>query len=83
MPPKRIAFMFAGQGAEPQHGARPPRCLKAARAVFDRADAALGRAISTLCFQGSVEDLTACASCQPAILTMSWPRWRFAGTRRS
>jgi [acyl-carrier-protein] S-malonyltransferase len=42
-----------------------------ARAVFDEADAALGFALSKLCFEGPKEELTLTANAQPAILTTS------------
>jgi [acyl-carrier-protein] S-malonyltransferase len=42
-----------------------------ARAAFDEADAALGLAISKLCFDGSAEELQLTANAQPAILTAS------------
>ncbi len=43
----------------------------AARRVFDQADAALGFAISKVCFDGSAEDLQLTANTQPAILAVS------------
>lgn len=43
----------------------------AARAVFEEADAALGFALSRLCFDGPEEELRATANTQPAILTHS------------
>jgi [acyl-carrier-protein] S-malonyltransferase len=43
----------------------------AARAVFDEADAALGFALSRLCFEGPEEELKLTANTQPAILTHS------------
>ena len=42
-----------------------------ARAVFSEADAALGFAISKLCFEGPAEELQLTANTQPAILTVS------------
>jgi len=42
-----------------------------ARAVFAEADAALGFAISKLCFEGPAEELQLTANTQPAILTVS------------
>jgi [acyl-carrier-protein] S-malonyltransferase len=42
-----------------------------ARAVFDEADAALGFALSRLCFEGPETQLTLTAHAQPAILTTS------------
>jgi len=42
-----------------------------ARAVFDEADAALGFALSRLCFEGPDSELKATANTQPAILTHS------------
>ena len=42
-----------------------------AREVFEEADAALGFAISKLCFEGPAEDLQLTANTQPAILTVS------------
>jgi [acyl-carrier-protein] S-malonyltransferase len=69
---ERIAFMFAGQGAQsPGMGRDLYQDSPAARAVFDQADEILGRNVSALCFSGSAAELSACASCQPAILTMS------------
>lgn len=43
----------------------------AARAVFERADAALGFPLSRLCFEGPEEDLRLTENTQPAILTCS------------
>jgi len=43
----------------------------AARKIFDAADAALGFAISRLCFEGPAEELQLTANTQPAILTVS------------
>lgn len=69
---KRIALMFAGQGAQaPGMGADLFEASAAARAVFKQADASCPRPVSTLCFSGSMEELTLCANCQPAIVTMS------------
>jgi [acyl-carrier-protein] S-malonyltransferase len=42
-----------------------------ARAVFEKADRALGFSISELCFNGSDEDLKLTANTQPALLTVS------------
>src|SRR5208282_1763569 len=42
-----------------------------ARSVFAEADAALGFAISKLCFEGPAEDLQLTANTQPAMLTVS------------
>lgn len=54
----------------------------AARAVFERADAALGEPLSKLCFEGPIEELTLTANTQPALVATSAaivaaPRERF------
>lgn len=67
-----IAFVFPGQGS--QHvgmGRDLYDNSPAARAVFDLADSTLGRPLSTLCFDGSAEELEDTANAQPAILTVS------------
>jgi [acyl-carrier-protein] S-malonyltransferase len=43
----------------------------AARAIFDRADATLGFALTRLCFEGPENELTATENAQPALLTVS------------
>jgi [acyl-carrier-protein] S-malonyltransferase len=43
----------------------------AARAVFERADAALGEPLSKLCFEGPIEELTLTANTQPALVATS------------
>ena len=65
----KIAFMFSGQGAQ------FPGMMKdlyetepAAKAVFDAADAALGRGISVLCFDGQQEELNLTHNTQPCVL---------------
>ena len=67
-----IAFVFPGQGS--QHvgmgqalAGRFPEC----RETFEQADAALGAAISTLCFDGPAETLVLTEHTQPALLTVS------------
>ena len=47
-----------------------------AKAAFDEADAALGLALSQLCFNGPEEDLQLTANTQPAILTASIAAYR-------
>lgn len=72
----KVAWLFPGQGSqEVGMGKALAEASPAARAVFDRADAALapggGPAISTLCFEGPLEELTLTANTQPALVTVS------------
>ena len=65
----KIAFMFSGQGAQ-FPGMMKDLCAaeSAARAVFEAADAALGREIAALCFEGAQEDLNLTHNTQPCVL---------------
>ena len=64
--------MFAGQGAQqPGMGQDLYSDYATVKRLFSEADAITGRSISDLCFRSSMEELTACANCQPAIFTMS------------
>ena len=68
----RIGFIFAGQGAQyAGMGRGLAEKSPAARTIFAEADRLLGYSISKLCFEGTLEDLTPCAVCQPAIFTVS------------
>jgi malonyl CoA-acyl carrier protein transacylase len=68
----KIAFVFPGQGAQAvgmgkdAHDASP-----AARAMFERADAALGFALSRIIFEGPEDELRLTVNTQPALLTVS------------
>ncbi len=65
-------IMFAGQGAQhPGMGKSLAESSPAAAALFQEADRILGWSVSRLCFQGTMEELTACAQCQPAIFVVS------------
>jgi [acyl-carrier-protein] S-malonyltransferase len=67
-----IAWLFPGQGAqEVGMGRSVAEASSAARAVFERADAALGEPLSKLCFEGPMEELTLTANTQPAIVATS------------
>lgn len=65
----KIAFLFSGQGAQ-YPGMMADLCAAepAAKAVFDAADAALGRAVSALCFEGAQEELNLTHNTQPCVL---------------
>ncbi len=69
---EKIGFMFAGQGAQtPGMGAAIAQSNPAAERIFKTADKILGYALSDICFNGTMEQLTPCAVCQPAIFTVS------------
>jgi [acyl-carrier-protein] S-malonyltransferase len=67
-----VAFVFPGQGAQKVGMGRAlSEAFPESRAVFEEADAALGFALSALCFEGPEEELRLTANTQPAILAMS------------
>jgi len=67
-----IAFIFPGQGSQyAGMGKNLAEQFPAARQVFEEADAALGFALSELCFNGPAEQLQLTENTQPAILTTS------------
>ena len=67
-----IAWLFPGQGSQAVGMGRDVlEASPAARAVFERADAALGEPLSKLILEGPEETLTLTANTQPAILATS------------
>lgn len=68
----QLAFIFPGQGSQQVGmGAEFARTYPTAGAVFQEADAFLGRALSQLCFEGPASDLKQTENTQLAILTGS------------
>ena len=77
-----IVLLFPGQGSQkPGMGRDLAEAFPEARAVFDRADAALGLAISRLCFEGPADELTLTHNAQPALLAHSAAVWAVARER--
>lgn len=68
----KIAFVFPGQGAQAVGmGKDAYDTIEASRQMIDRADAALGFALSELIFNGPEEQLKQTANTQPALLAVS------------
>jgi [acyl-carrier-protein] S-malonyltransferase len=67
-----VAFVFPGQGSQAVGMGRAlVDAFPESRAVFEEADAALGFALSRLCFAGPEAELQLTANTQPAILATS------------
>ena len=68
----KVAFVFPGQGSqEVGMGRDVCEASPAARAVFERADAALGLPLTKLCFEGPEQELRRTEIQQPALLATS------------
>ncbi len=78
----KLAFLFPGQASQyPCMGQDLAANFAESRAVFEEADAALGFAISKLCFEGSEDALKLTENTQPAILTVSVAAYRALAAR--
>lgn len=72
----KYALLFPGQGSQyVGMGQRLYESSPAARAVFEQADAALGYALTELCFNGPAEHLNQTRYTQPALLTTCTAMW--------
>ena len=66
------AFVFPGQGAQTiGMGRALAEAYPAARAVFDEVDDALGEKLSSLIWEGTIEELTLTQNAQPALMATS------------
>lgn len=71
-----MILLFPGQGSQKPGMAKDlAAAFPAAKDVFDRADAALGTSLSTLCFEGPADDLTLTHNAQPALLAHGAAVW--------
>src|SRR5213075_2616034 len=65
---KKIALLFAGQGAQSVGMGRDlVEQFPVASDLFRRADEILGRKLSEVAWNGPIEDLTKTSNCQPAL----------------
>jgi [acyl-carrier-protein] S-malonyltransferase len=66
--PKKIALLFAGQGAQSVGMGRDlAEQFSVAADLFRQADEILGRRLSEIAWSGPIEELTKTANCQPAL----------------
>lgn len=78
----KTAFLFAGQGAQVVGmGKDLVEALPAAKAWFDRANAALGYDLTSICFAGPEAELTKTENAQPGIFLVSWVALELLKTR--
>src|SRR5215471_377276 len=69
----KTALLFAGQGAQVVGmGKDLAGQFPAAKAWFDRANAALGYDLASICFNGPEAELTKTENAQPGIFLVSW-----------
>ncbi|HUP20199.1 MAG TPA: ACP S-malonyltransferase, partial [Gemmatimonadota bacterium] len=77
-----LALQFPGQGSQSVGmGAALADAYPEARATFEEADEALGFALSSVCWEGPADKLTATEIAQPALLTHSIAAWRVLAAR--
>src|SRR5438132_7684658 len=66
--PKKIALLFAGQGAQSVGMGRDlAEQFSVAADLFRQADEILGRKLSEITWSGPIEELTKTSNCQPAL----------------
>lgn len=71
-----VVLLFPGQGSQkPGMGKDLADAFPAARRTFEEVDEALGFSLSTICFDGPSDDLTATLNAQPALLTHGAAVW--------
>src|ERR1041385_8111959 len=69
----KTALLFAGQGAQVVGMGREfAEQIPAAKAWFDRANAAVGYDLAAICFNGPDPELTKTENAQPGIFLVSW-----------
>ena len=69
----KTALLFAGQGAQAVGmGQDLAAAFPSARGWFDRANAALGYDLASICFNGPEPELTKTENAQPGIFIVSW-----------
>ncbi|WP_170432065.1 ACP S-malonyltransferase [Ruegeria arenilitoris] len=72
-----LAFVFPGQGAQTiGMGKALADAYPAAKAVFDEVDEALGESLSSLIWDGDIENLTLTQNAQPALMATSMAAMR-------
>src|SRR5579862_802328 len=70
---KKTALLFAGQGAQTVGmGKDLAAQFPSAKTWFDRANAALGYDLASICFNGPEAELTKTENAQPGIFLVSW-----------
>ena len=80
----KTALLFAGQGAQVVGmGKDLAENSPAAKAWFDRANAALGYDLASICFNGPEPELTKTEHAQPGIFLVSWVGLRAAQGARA
>src|SRR5271169_440179 len=69
----KTTFLFAGQGAQAVGmGKELAEKFTSAKAWFDRANAALGYDLASICFNGPEPELTKTENAQPGIFLAGW-----------
>lgn len=75
-----VVLLFPGQGSQkPGMGKDLAAAFPAARDTFAAVDESLGVFLSTLCFEGPAEELTATHNAQPALLAHGAAVWAVVG----